>query len=65
MPHPSSHPGKRFIFEKAKELGVRSVLIDGPDSWSQVGWAEWFHDSPGTSGGHGRPGMDLDEDAAA
>lgn len=33
--------GKKFIFEKAKELGVRTVVIDGPDSWSQVcgGWA--------------------------
>jgi hypothetical protein len=31
--------GKRFIFEKAKELGVRTVIIDGPESWSQVGSA--------------------------
>jgi carnosine synthase len=30
------YAGKRFIFEKAKELGVRSVIIDGPESWSQV-----------------------------
>ena len=29
--------GKRFIFERAKQLGVRSVIIDGPESWSQVG----------------------------
>ncbi|KFM27308.1 Carnosine synthase 1 [Auxenochlorella protothecoides] len=36
----AGYSGKRFIFEKAKELGVRSVLIDGPDSWSQegLGW---------------------------
>ena len=26
----------RFIFEKAKELGVRSVVLDGPDSWAQT-----------------------------
>ena len=31
----AGYSGKRFIFEKAKELGVRSVLIDGPDSWSR------------------------------
>lgn len=27
---------KRFIFERAKELGVRSVILDGPDSWAQA-----------------------------
>eukprot|EP00891_Asterochloris_glomerata_P006828 jgi/Astpho2/6828/Aster-06504 len=32
----AGYSGKRFIFEKAKELGVRSVIIDGPDSWSQT-----------------------------
>lgn len=31
----AGYSGKRFIFERAKELGVRSVLIDGPDSWSR------------------------------
>ncbi|KDD77179.1 ATP-grasp domain-containing protein [Helicosporidium sp. ATCC 50920] len=31
----SGYSGKRFIFEKAKELGVRSVLIEGPDSWAR------------------------------
>ncbi|EFN56176.1 hypothetical protein CHLNCDRAFT_144890 [Chlorella variabilis] len=39
-------PSKRFVFEKAKELGVRVVLIDGPESWSKVlveeGVIEWF-----------------------
>ncbi len=30
----------RFIFEKAKELGVRSVVLDGPDSWAQTMAAE-------------------------
>ena len=30
----------RFIFEKAKELGVRSVVLDGPDSWAQTMVAE-------------------------
>ena len=33
----AGYSGKRFVFEKARELGVRSVIIDGPDSWSQVG----------------------------
>ena len=32
----AGYSGKRFIFEKAKELGVRSVIVDGPDSWSKV-----------------------------
>eukprot|EP00887_Chlorella_sp_A99_P000154 scaffold16.g154.t1 len=31
----SGVPGKRFIFERAMELGVRSVVIDGPDSWAK------------------------------
>lgn len=31
----AGYRGKRFIFERAKELGVRSVILDGPDSWSQ------------------------------
>jgi hypothetical protein len=34
----AGYSSKRFIFEKAKELGVRSVIIDGPDSWSKVRW---------------------------
>lgn len=33
---PPPAAGKRFVFEKAKELGVRVVLIDGPESWSKV-----------------------------
>ncbi|PNW74037.1 hypothetical protein CHLRE_13g582800v5 [Chlamydomonas reinhardtii] len=32
----AGYSGKRFIFEKAKELGVRSVVLDGPDSWVQL-----------------------------
>ena len=31
----AGYSGKRFVFEKAKELGVRSVVVDGPDSWSK------------------------------
>lgn len=31
----AGYSGKRFIFERCKELGVRSIIIDGPDSWSQ------------------------------
>lgn len=27
----AGYSGKRFIFEKAKELGVRSIIVDGPD----------------------------------
>ncbi|GIL64485.1 hypothetical protein Vafri_18388 [Volvox africanus] len=32
----AGYSGKRFIFEKAKELGVRTVVLDGPDSWIQL-----------------------------
>jgi carnosine synthase len=32
----AGYSGKRFIYERAKELGVRIVIIDGPDSWSQT-----------------------------
>lgn len=31
----AGYSGKKFIYEKAHELGVRSVVIDGPDSWAQ------------------------------
>ena len=36
----AGYSGKRFIFERAKELGVRAVVIDGPDSWSKEMEAE-------------------------
>lgn len=36
----AGYSGKRFIFERAKELGVRTVVIDGPDSWSKEMVAE-------------------------
>lgn len=26
---------RRFIYEKAHELGVKSIILDGPDSWAQ------------------------------
>ena len=29
------YAGKRFIYERAKELGVRSVIIDEPGSWAE------------------------------
>lgn len=29
----AGYSGKRFVFEKAKALGVKSVVLDGPDSW--------------------------------
>jgi biotin carboxylase len=32
----AGYSGKKFIFERAKELGVRAVVIDGPDSWSKT-----------------------------
>ncbi|CAE7730138.1 CARNS1 [Symbiodinium sp. CCMP2592] len=31
----TGYEGKRFIYEKACELGVRSVLVDSADSWSR------------------------------
>lgn len=31
----AGYSGKRFIFERAKELGVRSIVVDGPDSWAR------------------------------
>jgi biotin carboxylase len=31
----AGYSGKRFIYERAKELGVRAVIVDGPDSWSR------------------------------
>eukprot|EP01025_Chloroclados_australasicus_P044037 TRINITY_DN4742_c0_g2_i2.p1 TRINITY_DN4742_c0_g2~~TRINITY_DN4742_c0_g2_i2.p1 ORF type:complete len:618 (-),score=74.57 TRINITY_DN4742_c0_g2_i2:416-2269(-) len=27
--------GKKFIYQRVKQLGVRCIVIDGPDSWSQ------------------------------
>jgi carnosine synthase len=32
----AGYSGKRFIYEKAKELGVRAVIVDGTDSWSRA-----------------------------
>jgi len=31
----AGYPGKRFIFERAANLGIKSVIIDHPDSWSR------------------------------
>eukprot|EP00928_Gymnodinium_smaydae_P011752 TRINITY_DN14306_c1_g1_i2.p1 TRINITY_DN14306_c1_g1~~TRINITY_DN14306_c1_g1_i2.p1 ORF type:complete len:608 (+),score=93.10 TRINITY_DN14306_c1_g1_i2:64-1887(+) len=31
----AGYPGKRFVFERAAELGIKSVIIDHPDSWSR------------------------------
>lgn len=31
----AGYSGKRFIFEKAHALGVRTVVVDGPDSWAK------------------------------
>jgi carnosine synthase len=32
----AGYSGKRFIFEQAAALGVRSVVLDAPDSWVQL-----------------------------
>lgn len=32
----AGYSGKRFIFEKAHELGVHAIVLDGPDSWAQL-----------------------------
>jgi hypothetical protein len=32
----AGYSGKRFIFEKAKELGVRTIILDASDSWAQL-----------------------------
>ena len=32
----AGYSGKRFIFEKTKELGVKAIVLDGPDSWAQL-----------------------------
>eukprot|EP00421_Protoceratium_reticulatum_P007209 CAMPEP_0168373080 /NCGR_PEP_ID=MMETSP0228-20121227/8607_1 /TAXON_ID=133427 /ORGANISM="Protoceratium reticulatum, Strain CCCM 535 (=CCMP 1889)" /LENGTH=252 /DNA_ID=CAMNT_0008385997 /DNA_START=55 /DNA_END=809 /DNA_ORIENTATION=+ len=31
----AGYPGKRFIFERAAKLGIKSVILDHPDSWSR------------------------------
>mmetsp|Transcript_6663 Transcript_6663/g.14559 ORF Transcript_6663/g.14559 Transcript_6663/m.14559 type:complete len:622 (-) Transcript_6663:138-2003(-) len=31
----AGYAGKRFIFERAATLGIKSVIIDHPDSWSK------------------------------
>mmetsp|Transcript_42101 Transcript_42101/g.100626 ORF Transcript_42101/g.100626 Transcript_42101/m.100626 type:complete len:607 (+) Transcript_42101:87-1907(+) len=31
----AGYPGKRFIFERAAAMGVKSVIVDHPDSWSR------------------------------
>ncbi len=32
----AGYSGKRFVFEKAAELGVKAVVLDAPDSWAQL-----------------------------
>jgi len=32
----AGYSGKRFIYEHAKKLGVKIVIVDGPDSWAQT-----------------------------
>eukprot|EP00927_Polykrikos_kofoidii_P024854 TRINITY_DN22483_c0_g1_i1.p1 TRINITY_DN22483_c0_g1~~TRINITY_DN22483_c0_g1_i1.p1 ORF type:complete len:564 (-),score=73.95 TRINITY_DN22483_c0_g1_i1:207-1898(-) len=32
----AGYASKRFVFERAHELGVRSVVLDQPDSWSRA-----------------------------
>jgi carnosine synthase len=35
-PFRAGYSGKRFVFEKAAELGVKCVVLDAPDSWAQL-----------------------------
>jgi hypothetical protein len=37
---PPGYSGKRFVFEKAAELGVSCVVLDAADSWARVLEAE-------------------------
>ena len=30
------YSGKRFIYERAKELGVKVIIIDGPDRYNTI-----------------------------
>lgn len=30
----AGYSGKRFIFEKAHSLGVKSIVLDAPDRWA-------------------------------
>eukprot|EP00871_Galdieria_phlegrea_P003506 jgi/Galph1/4156/GphlegSOOS_G2841.1 len=32
----AGYSGKRFIYERLKELGVEVVIMDGPDSWART-----------------------------
>lgn len=32
----AGYSGKRFIFEKAHALGVKSIVLDAPDSWARL-----------------------------
>jgi biotin carboxylase len=32
----AGYSGKRFIYEKAKSLGVQTTIIDSPDSWARA-----------------------------
>lgn len=31
----AGYSGKRFVFDKAHQLGVKCVVLDGPDSWAR------------------------------
>lgn len=31
----AGYPGKRFVFERARDLGIKAVIIEHPDSWSR------------------------------
>ena len=45
MYHPccaqAGYSGKRFVFDKAHALGVKAVVLDGPDRWD-MGMAAWI-----------------------
>lgn len=31
----AGYPGKRFVFERARDMGVKCVIIEHPDSWAR------------------------------
>lgn len=39
-----SYPGKRFMYERARQLGARLVVLDGPGHWTQEEVGGLFED---------------------
>ena len=36
----ASYSGKRFVFEKAHQLGILSMVLDSPDTWFVCNWVQ-------------------------